>query len=138
VGLFDAQRTGDDVSGMAWERTRRMGVNTLAFRLPQNRSFFAVDADCVPLTSDVPWEKTKQWLSAIAESGTVLLISPQPQATGPAQSDAIREAFARCASGSSSEPLDWIDSRTPGAWRSTAGDKHYSWLEKDGASPFPV
>ena len=55
-----ANRTGDDVSGRLWERTRRMGVNTLAFRLAQNRSFFIVDADCVPLTKAIEWKKTSQ------------------------------------------------------------------------------
>ena len=31
AGYFEMQRTGDDVSGKVWERTRRMGVNTLLF-----------------------------------------------------------------------------------------------------------
>ena len=85
AGIFDAQRTGDDVSGRLWERTRRMGVNTLAFRLPQHRVFFAVDADCVPITRDVPWQLTRQWLEAVAASGTVLLVSPEPDAVGSEQ-----------------------------------------------------
>ena len=55
AGTFDAQRTGDDVSGKDWERTRRMGVNTLAFRLPQHGRFFSVDADCVPITAAISW-----------------------------------------------------------------------------------
>ena len=46
AGLFEIQRTGDDTSGHVWERTRRMGVNTLAYRLPQNGTFFTCDADC--------------------------------------------------------------------------------------------
>lgn len=138
VGIFDAQRTGDDVSSEIWDRTRRMGVNTLGFRLPQNRSFFTVDPDCVPLTAEVPWEKTKQWLNAVADSGTVLLISAQPEATGPEQHEAIREAFARCVSGTSSEPLDWLTSCTPDTWRCSIGHRRYSWLETGGATPFPV
>lgn len=138
VGIFDAQRTGDDVSSGEWDRTRRMGVNTLAFRLPQHRSFFTLDPDCVPVTVEVPWEKTKQWLNAVADSGTVLLISPQAEATGQEQQEAIREAFARCVSGASSEPLDWLTSCTPDTWRSSTAERHYSWLEPDGASPFPV
>ena len=40
AGIFEVQRTGDDTSGRDWNRTRRMGVNTLAFRLPQHRNFF--------------------------------------------------------------------------------------------------
>ena len=55
VGLFDASRTGDDVSGKEWERTRRTGVNTLAFRSPQHKVFYSIDADCVAITPDVPW-----------------------------------------------------------------------------------
>lgn len=138
VGLFDAQRIGDDVSGENWDRTRRMGVNTLAFRLPQNGAFFTADPDCVPITTGVPWEKTKQWLSAVADSGTMLLVSPQPEATGTEQRAAIREAFARYVSGSSSEPLDWLASCTPDHWRDRTGVRRYSWLESGGASPFPV
>ena len=50
AGLFELQRTGDDTSGREWERTRKMGVNTMAFRLPQHGTFFAADADCAPIT----------------------------------------------------------------------------------------
>ena len=138
VGLFDASRTGDDVSGRDWERTRRMGVNTLAFRLPQHRAFFAVDADCVPVTRDVAWPKTRQWLRAVADSGTVLLISPEPGTVGKEQQDALREAFERCVQATESEPLDWLDSRTPAAWRSGGETQAYDWIAAEGQSPFPI
>ena len=138
VGIFDAQRTGDDVSSGNWDRTRRMGVNTLAFRLPQHGSFFTLDPDCVPLAVEVPWEKTRQWLNAVANSGTALLISAQPEATGPEQQEAIREAFAQHVSGASSKPMDWLDSCTPDTWQDRTGLRRYSWLEAGGASPFPV
>src|SRR5262249_2905389 len=39
AGIFDSQRTGDDTSGRSWERNCRNGVNTLAFRYAQHRSF---------------------------------------------------------------------------------------------------
>src|SRR6202000_985377 len=65
AGIFEANRTGDDVSGRLWERTRRMGVNTLAFRLPQNKTFFLQDADCVPVTRAVGWRETAQWLDLV-------------------------------------------------------------------------
>ena len=32
AGLFEICRIGDDTSGTDWSRTRKMGVNTLAFR----------------------------------------------------------------------------------------------------------
>ena len=54
AGIFEIQRTGDDTSGREWARTRKMGINTLAFRLPQHRSFYELDADCVGLTTRCP------------------------------------------------------------------------------------
>ena len=137
AGIFDAQRTGDDVSGRVWDRTRRMGVNTLAFRLPQHGRFFAVDADCIPITPDVPWKLTQHWLEAVAASGSVLLVSPDPQSMGNEQKQAVRQAFADCVSVPSCQPLDWIESRTPSKWESKKGGvMNWDWLEKVGASPF--
>ncbi|RXH56396.1 Alpha-galactosidase-like protein [Granulicella sibirica] len=139
AGLFDAQRTGDDVSGRTWERTRRMGVNTLAFRLPQHGIFFAIDADCIPITKDIPWNLTEQWLRVVAATGSVLLISPEPGTVGPEQKRAIREAFAQCAAQQThSEPADWQASRTPTDWTSGSDHKRYDWLTEEGASPFPA
>ena len=34
-----------------------MGVNTLAFRLPQHNTFYHIDADCVGIFGMIPWEK---------------------------------------------------------------------------------
>jgi alpha-galactosidase len=138
VGLFDASRTGDDVSGREWERTRRTGVNTLAFRLPQHKTFFSLDPDCVPLTLDVPWSMSRQWLQAVAASGAVFLISADLRAMGKEQHDALREAFEYYAQKPKSEPLDWIDSRTPSAWRSSTGTEAYNWILDEGESPFPI
>jgi alpha-galactosidase len=138
VGLFDASRTGDDVSGNEWERTRRMGVNTLAFRLPQNKAFFSTDADCVPLTPAIPWAMTKQWLQAVAGSGTVLLVSPDPRAIGNDQRDALRQAFERIVHKPQSEPLDWIESRTPSEWRASGSSETTNWILDEGESPFPI
>jgi alpha-galactosidase len=138
VGIFDASRTGDDVSGKEWERTRRMGVNTLAFRLPQHRAFYSLDADCVPLTPEIPWSMTKQWLDLVSGSGTVLLISPDPRAVGPEQKSALREAFARCVQRPSSEPVNWVEARTPSVWRSSTGEEAYEWILEAGESPFPI
>jgi alpha-galactosidase len=138
VGLFDASRTGDDVSGKEWERTRRTGLNTLAFRMPQHKIFYSVDADCVALTPDVPWSMSRQWLEVVAKSGSVLLVSPDPRAIGKEQQSALREAFERCIQRPSSEPLDWIETRTPHAWRSSVGPDTYNWILEEGESPFPI
>ncbi len=139
AGLFDAQRTGDDVSGKQWERTRRMGVNTLAFRYPQHRSFFAVDPDCVPITADTPWSCNRQWLDLVARSGVVLLVSPQPAAIGAEQRDAVRAAFAISAAGSETVAADWQNNTTPDHWQfRSAIDKDYDWYQDTGAWPFGI
>ncbi|HEY6413205.1 MAG TPA: hypothetical protein VIX42_05935 [Edaphobacter sp.] len=141
AGMFEANRTGDDVSGKLWERTRRMGVNTLAFRLAQNRNFFIVDADCVPLTKAIPWEKTRMWLDAVARSGTALIVSPEPDAFGAEQRAALREAFAIAAEASAATAEDVFLTNAPERWTFTRGAKvtkaEYRWAE-DGASPFSI
>jgi alpha-galactosidase len=138
AGIFDAQRTGDDVSGRVWDRTRKMGVNALAFRLPQHGKFFAVDPDCVPITPYVPWHLTEAWLQAVVASGSVLFISPDPKAVGASEKQAISRAFAQCSQLRTSEPLDWIESRTPSRWRINTTTSRWEWLDNTGASPFEV
>ena len=77
AGLFELQRIGDNTSGKDWSRTRKMGVNSLAFRAPQHGTFFAVDGDCAGQaeTNAVLWEKNRQWLELLARSGTPLFVS---------------------------------------------------------------
>lgn len=75
AGMFELNRTGDDTSGKAWKRIPQMGVNTLAFRGPQHGAFYAVDADCCPITKQLPWEKSRRWLDLVARSGTPLFVS---------------------------------------------------------------
>jgi alpha-galactosidase len=133
AGLFELQRTGDDTSGQHWERTRKMGVNTLAFRMPQHGTFFAADADCVGLTRDVPWELNRQWLDLLARSGTPLFVSAAPDAMGPPQADALRKAFAAAARKQpAAEPLDWLDTTAPSRWRIAGEEVVYHWYPNAG------
>ena len=137
AGLFEAQRTGDDTSGQNWERTRRMGINTLAYRMGQHGTFFAVDADCVGLTKAVPWEMNRQWLDLLAESGTPLFVSIAPEALGPEQRAALREALAKAAqSRKLAEPLDWMQNTCPQKWRIDDKIKTFDWTGTVNASPF--
>ena len=115
-----------------------MGVNTLAFRSPQHKIFYSIDVDCVAITPDVPWSMSRQWLQIVANSGTVLLISSDPKATGPEQKRSLREAFARCAAKPQSEPLDWTQTRAPSSWRSSQATQNYEWILEEGESPFPI
>ena len=156
AGIFELQRTGDDTSGRIWERTRRMGVNTLAFRLPQNRTFFLNDADCVGITRDIPWELNRQWLDLLARSGTALFLSPSPDAIGPDQRQAIRQAFAIAAVSPSTAqastagvpaayPTDALQQTTPELWTfpqilasTPPATRTYTWCPPAGCDPGPI
>ena len=141
-GIFDLQRTGDDTSGHQWERTRRMGINTLAFRLPQNGTFFMIDPDLVGITDAVPWELNRQWLDVLARSGAATMVSPGPPAHGPEQMAALRDAFATASAGdNTARPADWMQTATPERWQQRIGSGHsnarrYRWNSPAGASPF--
>lgn len=134
AGLVDIQRTGDDTSATDWDRTRRMGVNTLAFRAPQHGSFFAIDADCVPVSPSIPPALTAQWLDLVARSGTPLFLSIDPAACGPDEKRLLREAIAKASTEApTAEPLDWIDSPLPSKWMLTGDLKksptQFQWTE---------
>jgi alpha-galactosidase len=138
AGVFELQRTGEDTSGQVWERTRRMGVNTLAYRLPQHRAFFHLDADCLGITAAVPWELNGQWLDQVARTGTALFVSPAEGAIGPDQRASLREAFAMVnASEANAEPADFFHETTPEVWHTgNKSGKCYQWCAREGALPF--
>lgn len=137
AGFFELQRIGDDTSGLYWERTRRMGINTLAFRIPQHGTFYAVDADCVGLTSKVPWEKNSQWLELLASSGTPLFVSADPAAVGIEQRIALERAFELAARElPPAEPLDWLYNTCPRRWFLNGEEVTFSWCGTEGAWAF--
>ena len=130
AGLFEMQRIGDDTSGREWSRTRKMGVNTLAFRLAQHNIFFAADADCVPVTKDIPWALTRQWLDLVVRSATPLFVSADPAAMGEQERAGLKAAFATASTAHSGiEPLDGMDTTTPSRWRGSGGSVNYRWYD---------
>ncbi|WP_217594723.1 hypothetical protein [Cohnella sp. GbtcB17] len=130
AGLFEIQRTGDDTSGKWWERTRYMGINTLAFRMPQHDTFFSHDADCIGLTPDVPWQQNRHWLRLLALSGTPLFVSARPSAVAPEQAAALRKAFDQAAvAREPAEPLDWQSTTCPSRWLLDGEETVFDWNE---------
>ena len=118
AGIFELNRIGDDTSGKDWDRTRKMGVNTLAFRMVQHKTFYEADGDCVGLTKDVPWDKNKQWMELLAKSSAPLFISAQPEVVGEEQKKFIRESFQEASKPQPiAEPLDWLTNPLPSRWR---------------------
>lgn len=139
AGLVELQRTGDDNSGLAWERTRRMGVNTLAFRLAQHGTFFALDPDCVPYTPHTPVELTGRFLDLVARSGAALFVSVDPGSRTPRVDADLRAALRLALDGGQDggvEPLDWLHTTCPREWRTGTTRRSYRWLPALGASPY--
>lgn len=128
AGVFELNRIGDDTSGKEWDRTRKMGVNTLGFRLTQHNSFYAADGDCVGLTKDISWARNKQWMQLLAESGAPLFISPQPDAVGQEQKAFIKQCFAKAAKVQpTGEPLDWMTNPRPEKWKLNEREVMFDW-----------
>jgi alpha-galactosidase len=134
AGHFEICRVGDDTSGTDWSRTRKMGVNTLAFRGPQHGAFYVADADCVGVTKAVPWSLNRQWLDLLARSGTMLFVSLAPDALGVVERRDLKAALALAAAPHPlAEPLDWQRAVYPSRWRLMEGEVTYDWVGEDGA-----
>ena len=129
AGKFELCRAGDDTSGTDWARTRKMGVNTLAFRGAQHGALYGVDPDCVGVTNDIPWAMNRQWLDLAARSGTMLFVSLAPDALGDEQRRDLRSALAIAAEPQPlGEPLDWQHTTWPTRWRLMGQTRVYDWI----------
>ena len=130
AGLTHLQRTGDDTSGYDWPRTRKMGVNTMAFRMAHHGAFYASDCDCVGLTKNIPWHLNRQWLDLMARSGAPVCVSPAPDAVGREQREAIKSAFALAVEDHPAPvALDWMENPWPRRWRLDGVDREFDWGE---------
>ncbi len=128
AGVFELNRIGDDTSGKEWDRTRKMGVNTLGFRMPQHNAFYAADGDCVGLTKQIDWKRNKQWMRLLAESSAPLFISAQPDVLGSEQKIFIKECFATASKIQPiGEPLDWLTNQLPSKWKLNNREVDFDW-----------
>lgn len=127
AGLVHIYRTGDDTSGYDWERTKKMGVNTLAFRLAQNEAFYMCDADCVGIIKEkIPWEKNRQWLHLLSYSNTPLFVSCSDKITGTQRKD-LAEAYRVFNEPHTIKPVDIYGTRTPSEWLIDGKTVKYNW-----------
>ncbi len=126
AGLVHLNRTGDDTSGREWARTKKMGINTLAFRLAQNNAFYLVDADCVGiLKKNIPRALNRQWLDLLARSSTALFVSCDKAGEETARD--LKEAYRLALQPHTLRPLDWKETRTPERWLSDGKEINYHW-----------
>lgn len=135
AGYMHINRTGDDTSGVDWERTRFMGVNTLAFRLPQHGKFYEIDADCVGIDGGISWSMNKQWADVLAQSGTPLFISVRPNILDETEKQELHEIL-KVASKQEHHviPVDWEETTCPEHWQDKDHDIgcKYQWFEETG------
>lgn len=137
AGTHELQRSGDDTSGTSWNRNRRMGVNTLAFRAPQHRTFFEIDPDIVSITRNIPWPLVEQWLRLVTGSGTALFVAIDPKIVEPKHREALKHAFTIAAKPhKTGEPLDWMDTLCPRRWKLMGKTTEFEWMGESGAWPF--
>ena len=132
AGLVHLGRTGADVNGREWDITRRMGVNTLAFRMMMNGSLFTVDADCAPITGAYPWRYAGAWLDILAESGTPMFVSCRPGVLNGEQIEQLRRAYARSSvQRDTLIPLDWMENICPERWLLNGEEVRFDWYPDD-------
>ena len=131
AGIHAVNRIGDDTSGRHWSRTRALGINSLAFRLCQNNTFYAADADCVGiLGKNIPWSLNKKWLYLLAHSGTPLFVSIQPDALTEEMRKDLAKAFeVNSVQQNSAEPLDWTYNNTPSLWNIDGQKTEFDFTE---------
>lgn len=126
--LMHLNRAGDDTSGMEWERTKKMGVNTLAFRMIQQGAFTEPDADCVGITEQIDWEKNRQWMELLSVSGTPFFVSVKPGLLSAEQNEQLRAAYQKASVNRMiAVPLDWKETRTPRRWQTFEGIRGFDW-----------
>ena len=115
VGQMQASRTGDDTSGVVYGYTLRHGYNALGFKLMQNRTFFAADPDCIGiLPNTIPWEKTMEWASLVAKSGSPFFISCAYETMTKSQRLEMRELYKIASKAEEDpEPVDWFETYRP-------------------------
>ena len=137
AGMYELNRTGDDTSGREWARTRRMGTNTLAFRMIQNGIFYMADADCVGITGAIPWSLNRQWLDVLAKSGSPLFVSCKPGVLNESELADLKEAWkTNSIQENECRPLDWMENQFPARWLIDGEEVYYNWYTEEGIDSF--
>lgn len=131
AGLTELNRIGDDTSGISWSRTVNMGVNALAFRLPQHGAFFSIDGDVVALyEKNIPWELNSQWSELLSRCGVPFFASLQPEETEDDKKIFFKEMFRRAAAQiDTAVPLDWEYNKLPSLWNINGKTVFFDWMK---------
>ncbi len=128
AGLMHMNRVGEDTSGLVWEKTLKHGVNALAYRMPQHRAFFDVDADCMGISEHIDWRLNSQWGELLSRSGTSMFISVAPESLPGEQEEALARMLAvNSHPREAARPLDWQETTLPRSWRIDGETVTFNW-----------
>lgn len=132
AGYVHLNRIGDDISGKKFSRTRKMGVNCLAFRLCQHKAFYEVDADCIGITKKIPWPQNRRWLRLLSQSGTPFFASVSQDACTDEVAEELKTAFKIAAVQQTHiEPIDWLNgNKTPQEWHINGKFEFLPWKKR--------
>ena len=137
AGINHVQRSGSDTSGMTWEITRQLGINSLAMRLPQNKTFFLTDADCPAFTPAVSSEYNMRFLELACDSGISIFASVTPGHLTSEYVARAKAAFKRASENHTVEPIDWMSNSCPAKYMVDGKERTYDWFSlSDGANLF--
>ena len=128
AGYAHINRAGDDTSGKDWERTRRYGVNTVAFRKMYDGAFYKADCDCVGHMGLINWGFNRKWARLIASSGTPLFFSIDPDVVNAGEKAEIKNWLKQGAAQTDTAiPMDWMETTCPERWKINGEETEIDW-----------
>ena len=95
------------------------------------------DADCVGITGAIDWKMNREWLFALAQSGSPLFVSCKPGILSEDEEKELQKAF-EIASKQSDEliPLDWMETTTPSRYLINGKEVTFNWHTEIGNEIF--
>ena len=133
AGLIHIHRSGDDTSGRHYDRSVKYGISALALRYPQHKAFYDIDADCLCVTKDIPWDKNRDLIDLYSRSATPFFASISPDAVTEEVDRVMKEAYKLAEKQEASfEPLDWLNTVCPEHYMINGKEYRYKWYPAYG------
>jgi len=128
AGIHDIVRSGCDTSGKDWNVTKKYGINSLVYRLCQNKTFLITDADCAAFTELVPTEQNLRFAELISLTDSAFFISAAPGILTPKDEERLMEMYRRASKfNNDAAPIDWMDKAIPEEFIHEGKTYKYDW-----------
>jgi alpha-galactosidase len=139
AGIHEVQRVGNDTSVRVYEYTVRNGVHSM-MRMPQNETFFRLDADCAAFTEMVPTDLNLDFLESMAITGTATFASVTPGILNDKEAQRLADILKIAATIKPNEFAtveDWDRTSAPAEFMYKGELKTYEWWKfYDGSRLF--